>query len=294
MKNLYLIPTDKPSRLFLNKINNKLLLDSDTYSNLEKILPSSKYQNIYITDNSEIKEGDWYYLPRTISVYKCIKDPIELNLEKRFGVAKIILSTNEYLIADGVQKINDEFLQWFVNNSSCEEVETSFACLEERQCMCKSNECCSKIGYKIIIPSEVPKQTYLDYFTQGKKYIQQDNLVILAGENETDGMVISDPKNTTGIGHYAEDWNPKAFRLLEEFINEELEEAAINRYGSDRYLFAQQREGFIEGAKWQAKRMYSEEDMLNFAWFLLENVGQYSCDRTTHFEGKYLEQFKKK
>jgi hypothetical protein len=51
---------------------------------------------------------------------------------------------------------------------------------------------------------------------------------------------------------------------------------------------------FIEGAKWQAERSYSEEDMLNFAWFLIENVGQYSCDRTAHFEGKYLEQFKKK
>jgi hypothetical protein len=39
---------------------------------------------------------------------------------------------------------------------------------------------------------------------------------------------------------------------------------------------------------------YSKEDMLNFAWFLIENIGQYSCDRTAHFEGKYLEQFKNK
>ncbi len=48
------------------------------------------------------------------------------------------------------------------------------------------------------------------------------------------------------------------------------------------------------GAKWQQERMYSEEDMLNFAWFLKENLGQFSCDRTAHFEGKYIEQFKKK
>ena len=45
---------------------------------------------------------------------------------------------------------------------------------------------------------------------------------------------------------------------------------------------------------WQQERMYSEEDMLNFAWFLKENLGQFSCDRTAHFEGKYIEQFKKK
>lgn len=49
-----------------------------------------------------------------------------------------------------------------------------------------------------------------------------------------------------------------------------------------------------ESAKLVQDKMYSEEDMLNFAWFLIENVGQYSCDRTAHFEGKYLEQFKKK
>ena len=50
----------------------------------------------------------------------------------------------------------------------------------------------------------------------------------------------------------------------------------------------------LQSAKWQAERMYSEEEMLNFAWFLLKNVGQYSDDKTAHFEGKYLEQFKKK
>ena len=51
---------------------------------------------------------------------------------------------------------------------------------------------------------------------------------------------------------------------------------------------------FIAGAKWQQEKSYSEEDMLGFAWFLLKNVGQYSDDRIAHFEGKYLEQFKKK
>ena len=54
------------------------------------------------------------------------------------------------------------------------------------------------------------------------------------------------------------------------------------------------KQGFIDGTKWQQERMYSEEDMLNFAWFLKENLGQFSCDRTAHFEGKYIEQFKKK
>jgi len=36
-----------------------------------------------------------------------------------------------------------------------------------------------------------------------------------------------------------------------------------------------------------------KEEMLNFAWWLSNNLGQYSCDEKAHFEGKYLEQWKK-
>ena len=49
---------------------------------------------------------------------------------------------------------------------------------------------------------------------------------------------------------------------------------------------------FIAGAKYQAERSYTKEDMLNFSWWLLQNVGQYPYDYTSHFEGKYLEVFK--
>jgi hypothetical protein len=34
---------------------------------------------------------------------------------------------------------------------------------------------------------------------------------------------------------------------------------------------ANKQEGFKEGAKWQAERMYSEEDMTNYAMFILLN-----------------------
>lgn len=42
---------------------------------------------------------------------------------------------------------------------------------------------------------------------------------------------------------------------------ETLEEAAVIRYGSDQYLWAKQRDGFVEGAKWQQQQGYSEEDL---------------------------------
>ena len=52
------------------------------------------------------------------------------------------------------------------------------------------------------------------------------------------------------------------------------------------------REGFFAGVKFQTERSYTKEDMLNFAWWFLQNVGQYPDDYTAHFGGEYLEVFK--
>lgn len=53
-----------------------------------EIIKTDNY--LLVVDESEIKIGDWYYLPRTNEGYKCQEDPTELELEKRFGVRKII------------------------------------------------------------------------------------------------------------------------------------------------------------------------------------------------------------
>jgi len=152
MKNVHILPTDKPSRLFLNKVNGKLLLDSDTYCNLIKILPSGNYQNVYITSSDEeIKEGDWFYdgdgdLCKYTSDY--VVNPNGWNDNK-----KIILTTDQDLIKDGVQAIDDIFLEWFVKNPSCEEVEVD---KNWNYPLDKSWE------YKIIIPKEEQKQHLID------------------------------------------------------------------------------------------------------------------------------------
>jgi hypothetical protein len=44
-------------------------------------------------------------------------------LHDKSNYKKIILTTDQDLIKDGVQAIDDEFLEWFVKNPSCEEVE---------------------------------------------------------------------------------------------------------------------------------------------------------------------------
>ena len=120
MKNLHLIPTPKKSRLFKSTLTNNLGFESIDIIRINRLVN----QIIYITSDEEIKEGDWcLYSSKTSSkkiVVKCLRTGRTSYWNK--NCKKIILATDQDLIKDGVQAIDDEFLEWFVKNSSCEEV----------------------------------------------------------------------------------------------------------------------------------------------------------------------------
>jgi hypothetical protein len=145
MKNIHVLQTDKPSRLACDF--DKLILNSRL---LSPIL--YKTQNIYITSDEEIKEGDWYI--NNGNLLKCTE------VKKRSSCKKIILTTDQDLIKDGVQAIDDEFLEWFVKNPSCEVVEV----FKERHHGVEFINDYPKgfFDYKIIIPQEEPKQETLE------------------------------------------------------------------------------------------------------------------------------------
>jgi len=150
MKNIHILPTDKHSRLIKNNRGYALITDEFTWSDLDFI--QAKFQHIYITSDEEIKEGDWVVLT---TINKLVK--VEYNLQKQVledynkNHKKIILTTDQDLIKDGVQAIDDEFLEWFVKNQSCEEVEVrSFIDAFEWRTI-----------YKIIIPKEEKDYTAL-------------------------------------------------------------------------------------------------------------------------------------
>jgi len=137
-------------------------------------------QNIYITNDEEIKKGDWCFEMyngeskattsnfvdekgnrwwlRQMNMYCSVNDP---------ECKKIILTTDQDLIKDGVQDIPDEFLEWFVKNPSCEEVEVKSEILYEHKDTyrpypsdCK-NLSKTKVNYYLsIIPKEEPKKEY--------------------------------------------------------------------------------------------------------------------------------------
>ena len=125
MKNLYLLPTEKPSRLIKSQDNDFVYLNTNAPNWFENNLKTIK-QNIYITNDETIKLGEWVIYTKGIKIhFKKLdnKEDVELANIENSGVLKIILTTDQELIKDGVQAIDDEFLEWFVKNPSCEEVE---------------------------------------------------------------------------------------------------------------------------------------------------------------------------
>ena len=197
MKNLFLFPTDKPSRVLYNstlksfciqkEINGMFINDGKVsgadFWGLEKALNNGfKPHNIYITSDEEIKDGDWFMditfnnygkvyksagVSKSLGYENWIKSTTNIVKEPITQCKKIILTTDQDLINDGVQSIDDEFLEWFVKNPSCEFVQTD-KILQTRHGVNWYDLPNQKTGnevdgiyrfyYKIIIPKEEPKQ----------------------------------------------------------------------------------------------------------------------------------------
>jgi hypothetical protein len=302
MKNIHLLPTENPSRLYYN-IGGALLFKS--YENHNGV-------NIYITSDKEIKEGDWFLWKDTEDPYlfKCIgltdtdSLQVENSLTKKIGTynrdpkdsdygdwyrcysKKIILTTDQDLIKDGVQSIDDEFLEWFVNNPSCEEVEVNKEWNEERIIDGKD---IGDYSYKIIIPQKEPKKYPIGgyapgYYSckcvtckqefMGDKYAQQCEpcaieMIESNGGVNNEGYAIEEPKQQT-LGKAAKQY--KDLKLPDDLYD-----------------------GFIAGAKWQAERMYSEEEV---GEILYNAFGEYGKHYGIMIDGalinKLFEQFKNK
>jgi hypothetical protein len=246
MKNIFLIPTPNPSRLY--EFGGHLSLTN---------VPTSAFRNlnIFITSDEEIKEGDYY-----IAECGSIDRPIHKHLgkEPKGDYKKIILTTDQDLIKNGVQSISDEFLEWFVKNPSCEDVEVE----KEQyilQHLFKPQE--YKFRFKIIIPKE--KNCTQDVVDEAMRIVSKD---VRQPKCVRDGLV----------------------------KQETLEEAAENcRKIWIGTLGISINDIFSEGAKWQAERMYSEEEVIEIIdkWVRYqEEIGDSKSIPLPQF----IEQFKKK
>jgi hypothetical protein len=171
MKNVYLIPTDKPSRLHLGD-SGLVLCDLNFGRN------TINGQNIYITSDEEIKDNfRGWFIGQCGFHKKCIDTKIidnELylldylgNTDRLIWCKKIILTTDQDLIKDGVQAIDDEFLEWFVKNPSCEWIEVKDSKIVKEHIFDGSNDGEIIWQREIIIPQEEPKQYPIGGYTPG-------------------------------------------------------------------------------------------------------------------------------
>ena len=194
MKNIHVLPTDKPSRLWINN-----LLQGKLELSKEMLIGSNTAQNIYITsnDNNKITDEGVQHIARTW-VLDTINNKVfkaSVNIISDDDIQSIILTTDQDLIAEGIQQIDDDFLEWFVKNPSCEKVEVS---------------------YEVLKPFQSEEKGYLIHCL--------------------DNEVLEEPKQET------------------------LKEAAEKWFKKDGF-YPDPKQGFISGAKWQAKKGYSEEEL---------------------------------
>ena len=282
MKNIHILSIDITSRLFLSPMNNFKLSD-DVIRNLYQGL---KPQNIYITNDEDIKEGDyWYdYLLETIN---------KGNLVGVQRGKKIILTTDQELIKDGVQAIDDEFLEWFVKNPSCEEVKVD---KNWNYPLDKSWE------YKIIIPSE---EVYFDFTGKLDELPNLSDVIKKKLSKEEPKQDVIDyslnafkvPKEYFGK---EEPKLPTTEELTEKIFcnNQETLEEGFKRIYNTIDFSEFDFYSFRLGTKWQQERSYSEEEVYNLLLKAIEDC--YDEELEHHYARDYrnlkdwFEQFKKK
>jgi hypothetical protein len=147
MKNIHVLPTEKPSRLCYDRDDNLLFAPNAGFTY------GDGKQHLYITsdeklpyDSSIFNSGAFYHRDPVGDVHIITKHTFKPNPH---FCKRIILTTDQDLISDGVQSIDDEFLEWFVKNHSCESVEVVHH---------EVSLVIDDTIYKIIIPQEEPKQ----------------------------------------------------------------------------------------------------------------------------------------
>jgi hypothetical protein len=283
-RNLHVLPTEHTSRLYYNSQERTYQLCE--FPKYHTDIKST--HNLYITSDEEIKEGDWFIcLEHSIEDFKfnneiaqrlvskqnkelfegwingiTISDVIGDRLQGNYQIEyckKIILTTDQDLIKDGVQAIDDEFLEWFVKNSSCESVKVT--------CYSKFNDG-DFSDYKI--------------FEEKLKHI---NKIIIPKEELSTKL---------HKGEVVDESYPKKFKqetLVEAALN-----YSTDMLGT---IYEELEKAFTKGAKWQQERSYNEEDMklafeAGYDRNTLESLEIADSEQDYRNFDEFIEQFKKK
>jgi hypothetical protein len=294
MKNIHILPTDKSSRLRIGS-------DGLNLSRIDFVEAKDK-QHIYITSNEKIKKSNYFLSLNDDESYLDITLNNEVDDFNQYAdedwvenCKKIILTTDQDLINDGVQAIPDEFLEWFVKNPNCEEVEINFSLVS------------GSFKYKIIIPKEEPKQEtrkickckrayenplseicslcWNELYPNEKDEIKEEDLLELKQET-LEEHYLSIPKPLVDVSRMKLDNHPDKQETLEEAVNRLYKELDYSELDDTSFKL---------GVKWQAERMYSEEEVFSIIKKAFIEGGKSGHNPMRDFDlEEWIEQFKKK
>jgi hypothetical protein len=285
MKNIHILPASNYSQII------------DVFGELKFFrVPDgtyvSKNKHIYITSDEKIKVGDWYLING--QSYSKYDSHFTLGIDCK----KIILTTDTELIADGVQAIDDEFLEWFVKNPSCKSVEvektfvtnsglgyqeyatldSNFKVIEINAKIPQTSYYLGKvtilntyeyvINYKIIIPQEEPIRkidTCYNFDIETGCVLSDCRCEKEEPEFVTVNIESANGKDLGKISYIplsSVDYTSKQ-ETLEEAAKDFIENTIKYSFNSlETKTFANRLLKCVEfGAKWQEERMYSEEEV---------------------------------
>jgi hypothetical protein len=284
MKNLHLLKVSNNilSAIMVGVVPNNFRLTKDVIDDTSDWMRFGSGNHLYITSDEPIQPYDWmlHNSHKISSVHKveAIVGDYVITLHNDNGLSsnckKVILTTDQELIKDGVQAIDDEFLEWFVKNPSCEEVETKHIIKEYVD---DQDAYGYDVNYyKITIPKE--EQTkgccgagYGCGKCSNKEYKQELGVLEVP-------MPISRKETLEEV----------AFEYLDKKYNSHIESKKLFNVGN--IITKGLVNSFVDGAKWQEKQSYSEEEVLDILGdFFHEHVNAQNANIIEWFE-----QFKKK
>ncbi len=306
MKNLYILKSEKPSILGYD-------FDEDCYHILSGLgyfdhQDLIENRNIFIASDEAIKEGQFVYCHERnlfgkveeIQMAKFNGDSdmlyFEVNDEeiwcKISSCQTIALTTDADLIKEGVQAIDDEFVQWLAQNPQCESVKIRKK--PPVRAIAKGVGIKSfDNGWKIIMPkSDLAsnlKRT-LDGMTQ-EDFDKEWSKIVAEGfegpsfaeKEEQRQHIRSIMEYDEQLGLYEEIHEDNADKWRNNL--ETIEEKHVGHPIDD--IDKEYIKGFNDGAKWHAEnsdKKYSEEDMIEASMY------GYNFHKTTQFPQQEFEE----
>ena len=203
-KNIFVISTIDPSQVYLVKSTNALGLTSNNPEFMEHYGSGTHNQHVYITNKEPYDRGDWCIDIEAGEIFKVAEVKEYSGIVRSDtdtyvydACAKIVITSDPKLVADGVAGIDIEFLR-LLKDKKLDEIST----VEVEKTPLLSNNGRALFGYKytpIILPKQEPKQdlekemfeleqeldipSNLRWHNSNPEQETKKHIVILAGED---------------------------------------------------------------------------------------------------------------